>query len=207
MLVEPKLPELKALLGIRMPPPVLLGKLREAGINLSPTDRDAAPLHANLTPKWAVLEEKALRELLLLSCEFKLANSKWNVSRAPDKVTVRIMPNLPKDEDDDLFSSAEPKIVDHFAANSEEGWQTMLYAHRYAALILSGEADANIALDVHGKELLAKHEVAHGSPMNCLKERHPDLSNEILHTSAHYMSQLRQLLGQLRLLSFTAGSN
>jgi hypothetical protein len=95
MLVEPVLPELSKLLGKRMPPPILLGKLRESGINLCPHDRDAPPLHANLTPKTAQLEEEALAEILLLSQTCRIAHSKWNASRTADTVVVSVSPNLP----------------------------------------------------------------------------------------------------------------
>lgn len=95
MLLDPRLPELHALLDVRMPSPVLLGLLRQAGVNLLPTDRDAAPLHA-VTPKDAELEEEALRELLRLAPTFRLAHSKWNASRARDKVCVRVGVNLAK---------------------------------------------------------------------------------------------------------------
>lgn len=101
--------------------------------------------------------------------------------------------------------TTEPKVVDYFAGRSEDGWQTLLYAHRYAAVIHSGETDAQIALDVHGMEQLAKGEVAHGTAVSCFKQKHPELTLELASSSAHYMSVLQQLFMQLRLLSFTTG--
>jgi hypothetical protein len=116
-------------------------------------------------------------------------------------------PRLAQEEDDELLPSHTPKAIDYFAGTLDEGWSTLLYAHRYAAVIESGEADATIALDVHGKEELARNTVAHGTPVNCFKDRHPELLHELTQTSAHYMSLLRQLFSQLRLLSFTAGNS
>lgn len=119
----------------------------------------------------------------------------------------RAVHRAPQDEDDDLLPTTEPKDVDYFAGRSEEGWQTLLYSHRYAAVIQSGESDGQIALDVHGMEQLAKGEVAHGTAVNCFKEKHPDLTLDLGSSSAHYMSVLQQLFMQLRLLSFTTGGD
>lgn len=241
LLLGPALPELGGLLGRRMPPPVLLSRLRQAGLNLSPSEADAAQLPAGLLPKEPALEEEAASELLLLSASFRLAASKWNGSRDQGKACVRVGTSLPQvrtaaarppparaasplltpaapracaraarasqeeEDDGELLPSAQERPVDHFAGTAEHGWETVLYAHRYAALLQSGEADAHIALDVHGMEQLARGHVAHGSAVSCFKARHPGLALDLASASAHYMRVLHQLFAQMRLLSFTAG--
>lgn len=240
-LQEPSLPQLSALLGVRMQPALLLLRLRQAGINLSPADQDARPIPA-LEPKESSFEEELLSHLVLLAPALRLASSKWNASRDTDKACVRVTAQMPQvrarsraaargaapavrmhalraqprrmtraaarrraaqEADDDLLPSAEPKAVDHFAGYNDYGWSTLLYAHRYAAIMQSGESDAAMALDVHGKEELARGEVAHGTPLNCLKETHPDSLQALTQSSAHYQKLLLQLLAQMRLFSFT----
>mmetsp|Transcript_21030 Transcript_21030/g.62186 ORF Transcript_21030/g.62186 Transcript_21030/m.62186 type:complete len:656 (-) Transcript_21030:95-2062(-) len=203
-LLAPELPELASLKGARLPPTVLLGKLRESGINLCPVDRDALPL-LDLTPKTAALESEALANLVLLAPYYRLAASRWNASRPADKAVVRVTSKMPLAEDDDLLPSPEPKPVDRFAGYADEGWVTLLVSHRYAALLQSGEEDETIALDVHGKEVIAQGHVAHGSPMNCFQDDNEDLVQALTQSSAHYQGLLQQLLGQLRVLSFGAG--
>jgi len=45
--------------------------------------------------------------------------------------------------------------------------------------------------------------VAHSTPLECFKERDPDLQEELLSSSRLYQDSVRQLLDNLRLLSFT----
>jgi hypothetical protein len=115
---------------------------------------------------------------------------------------------LAQDEDDDVLLPSGAKVaVDHFAGMAQsDAWQTLLYAHREAAILHSSEGDAALALDVHGKEQLARGEVAHSSVINCFKERHPELLPALTQASAYYQSELRQLFAQMRLLSFTLGA-
>jgi hypothetical protein len=98
-LMEPRRPELEALLGpdAKKRPGELLHALEAAGISLCPSDNcaDAAgmdtPSGERLTPKCRTLEEAVYKDMARMSPSFVFAHSKWNQEQGPGTSVVKVM--------------------------------------------------------------------------------------------------------------------
>ena len=137
--------------------------------------------------------EKALHAALTpLVSRYQLAPSRWNPSRGPKKITVRLSKSDAFDAEDETPPPADP-----YAA-SEGDWPCLEYAYRRATLISALDADATC------NETPLKEGVSHSTPLECLKGEDPDVT-DVLHSSSHlYQDTVRQLMDEIRPLSFTA---
>ena len=190
-LKSPDKPELASILNVPMAAGKLLLRLKGCGINLQPKDADASKLK-KVVPKDVGLEKALHAALTPLVSRYQLAPSRWNPSRGPKKITVRLSKSDAFDAEDEAPPPADP-----YAA-SEGDWPCLEYAYRRATLISALDADATC------NETPLKEGVSHSTPLECLKGEDPDVT-DVLHSSSHlYQDTVRQLMDEIRPLSFTA---
>jgi len=193
VLKAPRLPALSALLDTPLAASTLFLGLRRAGINLMPRDVDATKLE-RVTPKAAALEKEMHQAIAPLAARYHLCASRWNLSRGASKGTLRFAMKAESYADESAESSSTPD--DPFAA-IEPDWATLEFSQKRVLLIAATDEDDSC------NELAAEGVVAHSTPLECFKERDPDLQEELLSSSRLYQDSVRQLLDNLRLLSFT----
>ena len=197
-LLQPRLPELEPLLDTPMTPTTLLLRLRDCGINLCPVDGDTAQLsHAQLVPKERELERELHAMLVTLLPRYQLAPSKWNSSLGESKTLVRLAVKKVEDLDLDAEIGGEGAKAEDEFAKSDPHWPTMIFARRYVALSKALDTDAEC------NEAPRDGHVAHSTPFECVVIDDPDLRLELNMSSRIYQDNVRQLLDQLRLFSFT----
>jgi len=192
-LKAPRLPELTELLDTPLPASTLLIRLRAAGINLMPRDVDAQQLE-RVTPKDPSLEAELHDAIAPLAARYHMCASKWNPSRGHAKGTLRFKVVKEEAYADDAPAPGTP--ADPFAVVDAE-WPILEYAKRRVLLIAA--TDADVTCD----ESALPETVAHSTPLECLKKSDPDLIDVLLSSSRLYQDAVRQLLDNLRLLSFT----
>ncbi len=187
-----------------MTAPVLLLRLRACGINLCPKDSDALPLE-RVTPKQLSLEEQVSADLCPLLPRYYLTGSRWNQSRGPSKVTLRLAVKPEAfgegmtgyDEEEPASAAAEAtSAADPFEA-VEPDWPTMLLQFRRTLMVIA--SDDHMTCDEAPKE----GAVAHSTPLECLKGDDPERLDVLRNSSVLYQDTVRQLLNSLRLFSVT----
>ena len=194
VLRAPARPELTPLIGVPMAAAKLVLRLRACGINLQPKDADAAKL-VKITPKDATLEQELHEALTPLIASYQMAPSRWNQSRGAGKCTVR----LNKGEASfDTEGEVAPPPADPYGASVAD-WPCLEFSKRRAVMISALDADATC------NESPLNGGVAHSSPLECLKGDDPDVADVLLSSSRLYQDNVRQLLDELRLFSFTTG--
>jgi len=206
VLKAPLIPQTAAMVNVApMTAPVLLLRLRACGINLCPKDSDAETLE-RITPKSLELEESISSMLCPLLPRYYLTASRWNQTRGPNKVTLRMAVRTGMDgleagmtgyDAEAGAAEAAPPASDPFEA-VESDWPTMLLMFR--RVIVVNTTDDSLQFDECAKEGV----IAHSTPIECLKGEDPEVVDVLRNSSVLYQDTVRQLLNSLRLFSFTA---
>ena len=190
-LKSPDKPELASILNVpMMAAGKLLLRLKGCGINLQPKDADGQAQEGR--PEGCGPREGAARraDAARLALPAR-AQPVEPLARSEDYRTAQQERRLLDAEDE------APPPADPYAA-SEGDWPCLEYAYRRATLISALDADATC------NETPLKEGVSHSTPLECLKGEDPDVT-DVLHSSSHlYQDTVRQLMDEIRPLSFTA---